>query len=413
MMLRTRPLARSAALLALAAALAACSDTKDLVNPPQPVNPMFASYVALGNSITAGFQSGGINDSTQARAYPVLVAQQMGAQFTIPAFAMPGCPAPIDDFNTLHRLGGGGSTDCGFRAARFGAAVINDVAVPGTTVADLTNPLALGAGNPLTTFILGGKSQVARALDAQPTFVSVWIGNNDVLGAALTGILPQFIVGNDTISVGVTDTTAFKADYAKMITALTAGGTVKGGVLIGVVNASNAPIFFPARVLTDSRVVAAIRAVAQDSVIIDTSCTPTTASFINFAILGAIRAGTAPDTIACHALANHANLLGELYVLDQAELQAVGQIVDSYNAYIQAKADSLGWAYVDPNEALDALRTAGQIPTFPNLADPTKPFGDYVSLDGIHPANAAHRLLANLVIDSVNAKFSTSIPELP
>ena len=182
---------------------------------------------------------------------------------------------------------------------------------------------------------------------------------------------------------------------------------------IGVVNASNAPIFFPARVLTDSRVVAAIRAVAQDSVIIDTSCTPTTASFINFAILGAIRAGTAPDTIACHALANHANLLGELYVLDQAELQAVGQIVDSYNAYIQAKADSLGWAYVDPNEALDALRTAGQIPTFPNLADPTKPFGDYVSLDGIHPANAAHRLLANLVIDSVNAKFSTSIPELP
>ncbi|MBX6330410.1 MAG: SGNH/GDSL hydrolase family protein [Gemmatimonadaceae bacterium] len=412
-MLRTRPLARGAALLALAATFAACSDTKDLVNPPQPVNPMFASYVALGNSITAGFQSGGINDSTQARAYPVLVAQQMGAQFTIPAFAQPGCPAPIDNFATLHRVGGGSSTDCAFRSARFGAAVINDVAVPGATVADLTNPLAPGAGNALSTFILGGKSQVARALDAQPTFVSVWIGNNDVLAAALTGILPRLVVGNDTISVGVTDTTAFKTSYAKAITALTAGGTVKGGVLIGVVNVSNAPIFFPAPALFDPQVAGAIQAVTQKAVTIDTSCTPTTASFINFSILGAIRAGTAPDTIACHALANHTNLLGELYVLDQTELQALGQIVASYNAYIHAKADSLGWAYVDPNEALDALRTAGQIPAFPNLADPTKPFGDYVSLDGIHPANAAHRLLANLVIDAVNAKFSTSIPELP
>ncbi len=31
---------------------------------------MFANYIALGTSISAGVQSGGISDSTQSRAYP-------------------------------------------------------------------------------------------------------------------------------------------------------------------------------------------------------------------------------------------------------------------------------------------------------------------------------------------------------
>ena len=42
----------------------------ETLNPPDPptAGPMFASYVAIGNSITAGDQSGGINDSTQAQS---------------------------------------------------------------------------------------------------------------------------------------------------------------------------------------------------------------------------------------------------------------------------------------------------------------------------------------------------------
>jgi len=48
--------------LALAALLGAC-DNETLIPPtdnPDLVNPLFARYVAFGNSITAGFQSGGI-----------------------------------------------------------------------------------------------------------------------------------------------------------------------------------------------------------------------------------------------------------------------------------------------------------------------------------------------------------------
>src|SRR2546422_7431149 len=49
---------------------AACHQDK-LLTPPIPPyagGEMFVRYVSLGNSLTAGFQSGGINDSTQRRS---------------------------------------------------------------------------------------------------------------------------------------------------------------------------------------------------------------------------------------------------------------------------------------------------------------------------------------------------------
>ena len=57
---------------------------------------IFSSYVALGNSITAGYQSGGINDSTQRLSYAVLLAKQMGTRFAYPSLVMPGCPPPSE-----------------------------------------------------------------------------------------------------------------------------------------------------------------------------------------------------------------------------------------------------------------------------------------------------------------------------
>src|SRR5919198_3137830 len=62
-------------------ALAAACHQDELFTPgipPYAGGEMFVRYVSLGNSLTAGFQSGGINDSTQRQAYPVLVAAAMG-----------------------------------------------------------------------------------------------------------------------------------------------------------------------------------------------------------------------------------------------------------------------------------------------------------------------------------------------
>ena len=60
---------RSSVVLGLLLAAAACQS--DQLNRPfsvTPVDPLFDRYVSMGNSITAGFQSDGINDSTQLQS---------------------------------------------------------------------------------------------------------------------------------------------------------------------------------------------------------------------------------------------------------------------------------------------------------------------------------------------------------
>jgi len=37
-----------------------------------------SSYVAVGNSLTSGFQSGGLREDWQRESYPALIAKQMG-----------------------------------------------------------------------------------------------------------------------------------------------------------------------------------------------------------------------------------------------------------------------------------------------------------------------------------------------
>src|SRR5437867_10022781 len=95
----------SAEVLGLVLAAAACND--DQLNRPfssTPVDPLFARYVSMGNSITAGFQSGGINDSTQQQSYAVLLAQAMRSPFFVPSLTKPGCPPPFTNVFTGARV---------------------------------------------------------------------------------------------------------------------------------------------------------------------------------------------------------------------------------------------------------------------------------------------------------------------
>jgi lysophospholipase L1-like esterase len=404
-----RYLAGGVAAILSASAISACSSDNGVLGG-KSADPRFRTYVAMGNSITAGFQSGGINDSTQMQSYAVLIAHAMNTGFRIPLLNKPGCPPPVDNFLTQHRVGGLTAGDCALRAPAATPGALNNLAVPDATSLSPTGavpgPDTL-VENALTTLILGGKTQAQRAAEAQPTFVSAWIGNNDVLNASLTGILPA----TPGISNGITALPAFTTNYKNLIKALKAIPSIKGGVLIGVVNTANVPLLFPARVLFDPTFKGAFDAVAGATTVIDpTTCPPTTTSLINFQLAAAIAAHTHPATVYCEALPQPFEPLGNVYVLDAAEQAAVTDTVTAYNALIAAEADTLGFAYYDPNPALVALKTSGAVPTFPNLADPTAAFGTFFSLDGVHPAAAAHVLLANNIIDAINAKYGTSIP---
>ena len=393
-MARKHYLVGGAAFIA-AASIAACTKSKE-VNMTAPADPLFASYVSLGNSITAGYQSGGINEQTQMQSYAVLFAAQAATRFAIPALNMPGCAPPVDTFPS-HRLTPPGypastSTSCYLRTTSSATSVINNVAVPGAASIDPT-ALTSANSNALTTFILGGLTQDQRALQANPSFISIWIGNNDVLAAGLSGIL----VPAPPYSPGVTSQTTFVTNYNNMMKGLLTSSTLKGGVLFAVINVTNAPLLFNAYLLNASPAVrAGFEAAAGQAVTVDASCN-NPVPLISFQMTSYIAAGTLPPIVICKKGVYPAPV-GDLFVLDSAEVPIVVADINAYNTFIKAKADTLGWAYVDMN---------------PNLLSPTNTFGNYFTLDGVHPSALAHIAIANLMIDSVNAHYGTSLQNIP
>lgn len=417
---------RGALLLSIAGAMVACDNGGAVhVLGPALVNPLFQSYVSIGNSITAGYQSGGINDSTQKQAYPVLLGRQMGTRMAYPSLAMPGCAPPLTNTLTGARVtptGAPASTGltCALRSATGITATLNNVAVPGIASADPTLPVGPNA-NTLVELFLGGKTMVDKALDAHPTFLTIWVGNNDILAPALSGFPggAAAVTGIGGAILAATTVPTFQTNYAKMINALTAGAPTAKGVLIGVGQVGGLPLMFQAALLTNPTIAGAAAQVAGRPVTLDpTTCTPAaSAALVNFQYLVAIRArpgAPAGGTVFCQKVAGGGQGdPGDNGILDVAEQASVAATITGYNAYIKAKADSIGWAFYDPNVTFGALKTSGAIPPFPNLASTTQTFGQYISLDGVHPSASAHILLTNDLIGVINTKYGTTLTLLP
>jgi lysophospholipase L1-like esterase len=409
--------ARVAAAAAVVLAFAACESKTDILEPSlSGGNEMFHSYVAIGNSITAGYQSGGINDSTQRQSFARLLATQMGTQYHYASLAMPGCPSPIASFPATRVLTGlpaGATTPpaCALRIASSVTDILNNVAVPGAYSADPTSATT-SESNALTTFILGGKTQVSRALMAQPTFATVWIGNNDVLGAGASGILvPTPALGQKGI---LTTLATFTTNYDSLIKVLTDSAPNIKGVLIGVVQVGGIPLLSTGDTIFKASAAnrAVMNAIAGTPVAVGADCAGSTALVNVASLLGAVRAGTHPALISC-TKNSPAAPVGDVFVLDPTEQATLGALITSYNNYIATKAAAIGFAYLDPNPILAANKATNAIPRFPNFTNPTATFGSLISLDGIHPAGPAHRLIANELISVINTTYKTALAPVP
>jgi lysophospholipase L1-like esterase len=432
-MYRLTHLARVAAVGGIMAT-AACESKRDVLTLPlSDANQIFRSYVALGNSITAGYQSGGINDSTQRQSYAKLLAGQMGTAYHYASLNMPGCPPPIANTTTGARVTTGAptgapaptSTTCYVRAAGSVTDILNNVAVPGARVLDPVNATTV-ASNALTTLVLGGKTQAQRALDARPTFATIWIGNNDVLEAAATGyivattvVLPSPGAPLPPVTItspGIVSTqAAFQTSYDAMIKQLLDSEPGLKGVLIGVVQVAGIPLLQSGALIAASPAIqAGISQAAGRPITVDPNCTGS-ASLVSIPQLIPLwRAGYHPPTLSCTKGSDPLNpFVGDLYVLDATEQATLGATITGYNTYIKGKADATGFAYYDPNVLLAAQRALGNIPAFPNFASPTATFGPLVSLDGVHPAAGAHKLIANDLITVINSKYGTTLAPLP
>jgi hypothetical protein len=397
--------------------MAACQQD-ELLRPPSlvPVDPLFTRFVSVGNSITAGFSAGGISDTTQQRAYAVLVARQMRTPFYIPSMNVPGCPAPFTNVFTQTRLS---PIPCLLR--KFDPVpppFISNVAVPGAEVMDaVANIDTASNANALTIFFLGGLTQMQMLQRARPTFVSVWIGNNDALGAATN-------MANAGDSTLLTPPATFATRYSQMMTAIDVAQPA-GGVLIGVANvvtpanrqgpppipptvplANGVPYFSYGSTyyLLDQggQIPGPFTAAA--------SCAPPRGDsvLVPFPFGGALISGGA--TLNCT----------EPQTIQPAELTKLVSTVAAYNQTIQTAAAARGWLYVNPNPTLDSLRAiATEVAFFPNFGAPTptacnaNPFGLAFSCDAIHPSARTHKLLANKLIQGINLAYGTGITVIP
>lgn len=400
---------RAAALAAAAATLAACSDTADVLVPPPPVNaPIMQRYVALGNSLTAGMQSGGINDSTQREAYPYLLAHAAATPYLYVSIPN-GCAPPLVSF------GGPPVNAPGACGVSLVPPFVNNVAVPNAYASDLVVQYSPTSVVALTSFMNGGRGQVRRALDANPTFVTIWEGNNEVLYPASTGKLtplpgqsPGLIPSKTIIGYIAAATDTLKRE----------GHALRGGVLIGVIDVVNAPRLFPGNALLDetgapTAFLLGIDQFVGTTVTVLPNCIGTDV-LISSIIVDQMHAGTYPPVIACAPTTLPGipaqAMLGDLFVLSATEQAAIHQVTVDVNAYLSTRAQELGWAYLDPNPLLVAAKSSGAIPALPDFTTPESPWGPFISVDGVHPRKPTHVLIANTLAQLINQKYGTSIP---
>jgi lysophospholipase L1-like esterase len=397
------------------------------LTPPKISSDLFRSYVAIGNSITAGFQSGGINDSTQKESYAVLLADRMGTSFNLPLLASPGCPPPLAQAFPPQSIAP--NVDCALRSSPP-PSTINNVAVPEAAVIDVLSnfsvsgqdtpsPDTLTSANELTSFILGGRTQLQAARDVNPTFASVWIGNNDVLGAALVGEPAR-----------ATSVDSFRARFSRVVNELEDIESLRGAAFVGIADITLIPHFSSG---------AAYRSAKQSGVLppnftLD-ACAPsnsgsTLVPFRHGAVLlqvaqavsefGAtitldcsqdrtveetIRASLS-EPIADRALSQVPDAVKAISLLPEAETTVLKERVADFNDVIRNKvADE--YAYLNPNPLFQ--NNSDRIPAFPNLSGDA-PFGPLFSLDGIHPNATTHELLADAIGDEIEATYDVVLP---
>jgi lysophospholipase L1-like esterase len=358
----------------------------------------FTRYVSIGDSLTAGFMSGGLAQSAQQNSYPVLIFRQatgLSSGFEQPLVGNPGIPAALE-LRSLSPLiiapTAGGGVPLNLNLPR----PYNNLAVPGADVHDAVATVTDNGG--LHDLILRKQgTQLQQAVFLRPTFVTIWIGNNDVLGAATSG---RVIEG-----VTITPVAQFEADFKTLVGAIASTGAKMA--IANVPDVAGIPF-----VTTIPRVV--VNPATSQPVLIGGQPVP---------IIGPNGPLGANDRVLLTAsselakgngipvqLGGSGQPLGDQFVLDAGEIATINARVAAYNNIIQSVGNTAGAALVDINATFARLATTGI-----NVGGITftKNFltGGIFSYDGVHPTALGYGYIANVFIDAINAKFGGGIPE--
>jgi hypothetical protein len=414
-------------------------------------------YVALGNSLTAGYMNGSLYASGQKYAWTAQLAGQIKASFVGPIMSENG-PAPDGrlSFRGFSATGDPiiqrSAPDTPADAPKYFPTnaisyqrPYNNLGVPGALSFDLLDTTDFARRqNPLFNTVLRnpqfGKSNVAQAIAQNPNLITLWIGNNDVLLYATSGGTFRLPLPG---SQGPTPPAVFQQAYGGTVQTLRTALPNAKIVVATIPDVSATPFFTTvprnAVVLTRQGQVDSLNAgyAAVNSAIlglinparkqagIDTLQTirwtlgPNRIVIADTAIPGIGRRYvrddeyillTAQDSLK--AGQGSARPLENRYVLDKVEVDIVTNHTKQYNDVIRGivTANESSMALVDINKifnevAVSGYAVPGSVPLRINYVS-----GGLFSLDGVHPTPRGYSIIANEFIKVINSKWKSRIP---
>jgi len=355
----------------------------------------FTRYASMGDSLAAGFSSGGLHIEGQVLSFPSLISSQTRgtAAFEQPLVSAPGIPN-ILSLQSLSPLiiapqpGQAGPLNLGLQRP------YDNMAVPGARVGDVVRT----RGGGLHDLILRGLgTQLELVASQQPTFVSLFIGNNDVLGAATSGIVID--------GVTLTSAAQFEGDLRTIAGTLAAVG-VQGTAIATIPSVVSIPY-----VTTIPPVL--VNPATNEPVVINGQLVPLIGPNGPLGpgdhVLLPASAELARGLGIPAALGGTGQPLSDASVLSAGETAEIEARREELNAVIRAVAGETGAALVDIARIFDQVVQRGILQGGILL---TSDFltGGLFSYDGVHASPIGYAIIANAFIDAINATYGGNIP---
>lgn len=414
--MKTSNLLRIAATLAVAILLA-------LPATVQAQQADFTTFVAIGDSLTAGFTDGCLVDYAQADSFGAIVAKTAKATYEQPIIRTPGLGPCMYLVSLAPQFGNRPNT--GVPTNLTLARPYNNLAVPGFKIHDAvaTNPTTAAGG--LTYIILRGLgTQLQQAASLKPTFLMTWLGNNDVLGAATSATAIEGLTLTPMASINADLDTIFSTMKAAQ------GGTGKGLVMT-VPDVASIPF-----VTTVSPILGIyptgtpgvggqpIYALYDSCGGLAPACPVPAGSYLTLLAASYLQQGygipcaVAPTNPNCNkplpdnlSINPSTGAISPGVVLTPTEVAAIRARTGEINAAIIAKGTAAGYKVWDTAAVLADLTKNGR--SYGGLAITTAFLsGGAFGYDGVHPTSIGYAIAADDLIQTINYYWNNNLPRV-
>jgi len=258
----------------------------------------------------------------------------------------------------------------------------------------------------------GTSTSAQDLINSNPTFVTVWLGMEDIFNYAITG-------GQDGQIPSKAD---FRANLVTLLDGVTANGAK--GVIANIPSIDHFPFFnlIPYNGANlDIAQVDELNGLYQLSGLNHISFEVGPNGFITYdedapngirnLVQGERLLLTAPlDSMKCSLYGLLVEYVNERYTLTLDEISEIHAATIAYNEVIVELAVTYDFAHFDADNFFAQMGDGVKW----NGADFDLEFvtGGFLSLDGLHPNQKGHELLTNGIIQSINTHYKTRIPTI-